>query len=561
MTHNYTSVLFSTFFVILCGIPAVFAANSSIDRAVLLQHIERWVVQLGDESYTVRQRAAVQILNAGLEAYPALQTAKYNDDIEIAQSAETLLGQIEERFMGQENPAVEYWLRQYTIESNPAQKARILRTFADIFSDLSNGEGLQTLCRIALSDDNPALRIEAAKCLLASPPSKPSLCANWYKTIAETFNDAANDDLLLLADYAKLRCDMCSGTVPDSINHVRDITKRIAGFQQKPEYSVFQPGNQIDILVYYAAAIVQDAAGLTEECNQNVAAALAVKPEAVRSSEPLQAIEEEDNWKMHEHYYAARWLRKNYRLRWALPHFDKTAAEGHIKLKYASTSQAAEAAVDLTDYAAAVRYCDKIIEIVSTDDYTKWYTNHVALKNDAELRRFSVLAEQAAESSDWDQVRKYADQGLQRDNTDINLLILAFRYCKEQSSVDDQYRHQIHLWVYEALQNINQSASPPSNDPDNRRQAAVKACNDAAWLLANTDGDYTLAKALIDTAVQAEPEELMYIDTLATVYALGKEYDKAIETENGIVQAAPEMSVFRKTLERFKRYKDTLGTK
>ncbi|MDR3181362.1 MAG: hypothetical protein LBT89_00325 [Planctomycetaceae bacterium] len=569
-------------FFVICIIFCVLTAGSRADspqnktesgKAALRQNIARWIGQLGDESYIVRQRAEVHLLNSGLEAYPAVQKAKTSEDIEVVRRAEKILTQIEQQFIRQENPAVEYWIRQYTLEGNPAAKARIIRLFADIFSDASNGEGLQTLCRLVRFDESETLRIEAAKCLLASPPAKISLRTKWYRHIRDTFMplkeavaDAASEDngsgglFSLLADYAALRCDMETAqqetaekkALTGFQQRVRNVTQRVAAFQAKPEYSVIQPGNAADILMYYAAAIVQDAAGLSQECKKNTEAALAVEAQEVRSSEPVQAIELDDDWKMHEHYYAARWLQQNYRLRWALPHFGKIIDGGYIVLKIRSANSAADISVLTTDYTAAVKFYDKVIELAGTEEYTKKLSNGQAITSEAQIRRYSCLAEQSAGTGDWLKVREYLDKGLGLDKTDIDLLILAHRYCKANKGTDADYRSNVKYWSHQSLVNIQNTAIPPSNDADDRRQAAAAACNQAAWLLAHTDGDYPSAKALINAAVQAEPEDLSYTDTLSAVYFLGGEIGKAVETQERVVRSAPEVTVFQKALEKFK---------
>ncbi|GHT26946.1 hypothetical protein FACS18942_05340 [Planctomycetales bacterium] len=85
--------------------------------------------------------------------------------------------------------------------------------------------------------------------------------------------------------------------------------------------------------------------------------------------------------------------------------------------------------------------------------------------------------------------------------------------------------------------------------------AASVACNQVAWLLANTDGDYQTALSLINITIKFEPESAVYLDTQAHVFALGKNFAKAAETEEEALRLAPEAKVFRDAAERFRSEK------
>ncbi|GHT44271.1 hypothetical protein FACS189454_01200 [Planctomycetales bacterium] len=544
----------------------LFSVRSDAAEQTLRQHIEQWVEQLGDRSFLVRERAEKQLAEVGAEAFPALQNAKQSDDVEIVKRAERLLGLIEQSFIGKENKSVAFWIRQYAEESGPAMKARIIWILADPFSDASNGEGLQTLCRIVRFDENLALRVEAAKCLIALPPNTPSLQTKWYQHIASTFNNPANDEFgALLADYAELRLqskepskESSTKTAGDTnnskkfANRVENLAKQFAAFQSRPDYSIVQQGNQIDILMYYALAILQDAAGLTRERDKTIDAALAVQP-----SEPQEdtGFELDDHLPMYAHHYAAKLLKQRLKLRWALPHSEKVLASGHILLQVRAADEIADTNVLLTDYLSAVRYYKKIIELAGTKEFTKRYNNALTVAATAKVKRFSCLAEQAATEGDWQKVLDLVKQGQDIEPTDIDLLILAHRVCKELKDVDAAFRTQTKMRIYQALPQIEQTIHKSVVNMEDRQKNAILACNQAAWLLANTDGEYASALALIQTALQASPEETSYIDTLAHVYFLNKQYDKAIETETNVVRLAPEVTVFQKALERFKAAK------
>jgi len=91
-----------------------------------------------------------------------------------------------------------------------------------------------------------------------------------------------------------------------------------------------------------------------------------------------------------------------------------------------------------------------------------------------------------------------------------------------------------------------------------RRIKMLTAFNWAAWLLANTDGDYQTALILVEAALKIEPDDIAILDTLAHVYFLGGKVDEAIRVQEQVVRFAPEAVVFQRALERFKKQKSAV---
>lgn len=79
------------------------------------------------------------------------------------------------------------------------------------------------------------------------------------------------------------------------------------------------------------------------------------------------------------------------------------------------------------------------------------------------------------------------------------------------------------------------------------------AFNDLAWLYAQNDRNLDEALGLIEQALQQDPDNGAYLDTKAEVlYRLGR-FKEAIEIESGLVKKAPEVTIFKQQLEKFKR--------
>jgi len=538
-------------------------AQSFADEESLRRQIQQWVQQLGSESFLARQRAESLLIRAGIRAYPELQRVKQGSDIEVVRRAEYILSQIEQAFLDLENREVASWIQSYMVTPNPAYKARIIWVFADPTSDLANGEGLQTLCRLVQFEENPSLRLEAAKSLIASPPFSPALRQTWYRRMRNNVHDLGGDELLrCLARYAQLWCDLDETddkTTPEFQERVLQVGTETLQLLNRPENSI-QIGSKIDVLLHYAVAELQDAVGLTDERDQTISKALAIKPEPIQTSEPIEPILSvvEDNLLMGEHFYVGWCLKRRYRLHWAMAHFQKVMETGEISLRAEASEMAAAIALYLADYSSAMVFYDKHIEILKSPDYTAKKDDSLKRVIQTQKRKAYCLAEQAAAEQDWEKVQKLITEGWTisetPDNiTDVDLAILAYRLCKQKDDVDLAFRNTMNVRFKQIWQTIENDYR--HSTPDQRPAKMIIMCNAAAWMLANTDGDYPSALTLVETALKAEPDDAGILDTLAHVYFLGGKVDEAIRTQEQVVRIAPEAVIFQQALERFKQVK------
>jgi hypothetical protein len=552
--------------------------NTSVNDTPENDEIRQLIQKLGDDSYVVRQRAEAQLFRIGVDAFAELQRAKKNKDVEIVRRAERLLARFENLFLVLEDRSLYFWIAQYAFNMNVTEKAGILWILARPFYDAPNGEGLPTLCRVVRFDTEYSLRAEAAKCLMALPPSIPSKQRQWFRTIRETLSNSGDDYLLqLVAEFARLRCELDElkddtekksqneakqtkrpVNYPVALNadnsirqRVLQLTDRIAEFQSKPEHSVFQSGNMNDILLFYALAEIQDIAGLTVERDRSIQAALAVRTESLGNEHPLNVLSDEEvKQPFYDHFAVGRILKQKFRLHWALRHFQLVSEEsGHLSLKINANAHAAETSGLLCNYSEATRYFDNAIELVESNEYAKMFNNAKQISAQYHADRLLCLARSAVEQEDWLKATELVKQGLKSNPLEIDLLILGYRL----SDSDPVFREELKLKNDRALLQIERNIHLQAVEPERRSWFIAQACNEAAWLLAGTGGNYVSALALSEAALKAEPEDCSWLDTLAHVYFLGKQYDKAVEIQEKVVRLAPESAIFRQSLERFRK--------
>ncbi|MDR2116885.1 MAG: hypothetical protein LBP87_10955 [Planctomycetaceae bacterium] len=553
--------------------------DSAANNVSANEEVRRLIQKLGDASYVVRQRAELQLLRMGVDAFAELQRAKNDKDIEIAHRAERLLAQIENLFLALEDRSLYYWIAQYAFSTDNMEKAGILWSLARPYYDAPNGEGLPTLCRIVRFDTEYSLRAEAAKCLMALPPSIPSKQRKWFRTIRDTLSDSGNDYLLqLVVEFAGLRCELddlkdaaekksqhdakqtkipVEYPVPLKVDNsirgrVLRLTDRVAEFQSKPENNAFQSGNMNDILLFYALAEIQDLAGLTAERDRSIQAALAVRTEQLGNRHPLNSISGEDVAQpFYDHIAVGRILKERFRLKWAIPHFQLVCEEStNLLLKIDANSNLAKTLIFLCNYSEATHYHDKILELVNSNEYSKRFNNSRQVSIMCRVEKLLCLARVAAEKEDWSGAKEFIRQGLDNEFLEIDLLILGYQL----SDFDPIFREELKSKIAKSLskmeQNLYQSRAV---EPERQAWYVAKICNEVAWLLAGTGGDYIPALTLIESALKVEPEDCGWLDTLAHVYFLGKKYDKAVETQENVLRMAPECTLFRQSLERFRK--------
>ena len=542
-------------FLILCLASATpcFASEETIQS-----QIRQWVQQLGDPNFLVRQRAESLLIQAGIQAYPELRRAKQSHDIEIVRRAEYILNQIEQVFLNMENQIVANWIKGYMIASDPITKARIIWGLADpatvpnFETNLDRGEGLQTLCRLVRFEENNTLRHEAAKSLIASPPISRKFQQKWYRYIQEDFLEPGDDELLqCLAHYAKLWCDLNdtdTKKTPAFQDRVRQIGAETLRLLEKPENSV-QVGGKMNILLHYAVVELQDAAGLTEDRDKTIALALALQSEPLPDgNEPIGWMEE---YEMFEHWYVGWWLHHRFRLHWALPHYRKVIETGHPFLRFQASNEAAEIAIFLADYAAAAAFFDKTVEMLESAEYKEQYSNSALEIVRAQRQKAYCLGLIAADEEDWVKVREILIKAWAIPNPkpadikNMDLVILSHRFSKQHPD-DNEFRNRYEHELRQVWQAI-------MDNYGNIPELIPNICNSAAWLLVNTDGDYSVASTFIEVALKAEPDNVHYLDTQAYVHFLGGKFEEAVNVQERVVRMVPEAVIFRQALERFKK--------
>ena len=126
--------------------------------------------------------------------------------------------------------------------------------------------------------------------------------------------------------------------------------------------------------------------------------------------------------------------------------------------------------------------------------------------------------------------REYLDRALEIDPADVDVLISCYRLPDQKPD----YHAKIVDLIQRASREFREKLAEKSDDP----LVYASNCNNYAWLIGNTEGDFDQALKFAKTAVELRPDEGGLIDTMARVY-----YAKGdLETPSSIKARPPSWS-------------------
>ncbi|MGL6197079.1 MAG: tetratricopeptide repeat protein, partial [Thermoguttaceae bacterium] len=524
--------------------------------------IQKLVEQLGDEDFTTREDAHAKLRKVGISAINELQKAASNPDIEVSERAKELLKYIELSWItAKDHPIIRNQMQRYAASERSAEKIGIIIELSDWSGQqgLTDAQGVTALCRILKYEQDPLVRAEAAKVMLATPPVRFKTREKWFKSILDSLSNTS-DDLLtdLVVDFIEIRQkaieyrdDVLFQENPEPANEklikdIRELGRDIQNFRSKNEYFEGRRGTDIDILLFYALAEVQEAVGLTDELNETVSQALAVTP--IHTDEGISPYI--------SHYMAALYLNKRHFVEWAKNEFILIANK-EPRLKPTSFLCVAEAFSGTDKNKEAAEYYGYCVDVLNNPKKNEmdFFVGDV---NKIKSRYECLLAQIAFDEGDYDKAKEHLIASSQMQSDGVDCIILRYKLGKiltqEKKENDDGFNQNTTNMIRQLRVGLVRQVNAYNNFIGINEDAS-RAHNQLAWLLANTDGDYATALNAAKKSLQFDPDNSGVIDTLAHAYALGKDYDKAIENEKLAIKYAPQFTAFRTALKRFEEEK------
>ncbi len=169
--HISSNSVAGLFGIALVGLVTAYPAEAQPPtKSTRDARVDELIRKLGSDEYVVRERASQALADLGLDALDALAQAQYDDDVEIAVRARRLLLSIQVRWITDTDPADVRQILEHYGRLPPGQRASVL----DRLSALHHAGALVALARIARYDPSPQVsRLAALHFLRAKAPAEP----------------------------------------------------------------------------------------------------------------------------------------------------------------------------------------------------------------------------------------------------------------------------------------------------------------------------------------------------------------------------------------------------
>jgi len=527
-----------------------------------VSEISDWIRQLGSDEYREREEASENLRKAGFRAVPELQKATRDPDVEISERAKELLRLVEMSWIDMRDPSqVRELMLRYSHAETIQEKLALLNTLSDWSGhyDLRGGEAIGAFCRVLRFEQEPIVRAEAAREIIAVPPVRFMPREKWFQTVQKTLTEPGDallqQDFLVqmvvrFADVRQAVMEYRDQTLfvenppppEESLRQsVREITQTVHSFRNSSEYYEGRRGTDTDILLFYALAELQEIVDLPEELGESLFQAMDIHPIIVEENFGVLYM---------PHYLAADYLADRYLHRWAKNAF-LMVAQKEPQMKTHATIMAARQSIYLDEKEDAAELFGIAVQLLAEPRNQE---NSYFDRNPNLVRAWNkhVLAELAVERGEIEEAKKLLDEAIQVQPDEVDCLILRYQIGNE----DEAYKEITDRHIDQLIANSKQKMRGLTNLRE-QNEMYSEPFNQAAWLAANTDGDYEFALNSAKKALDFAPNNPAILDTLAHVYALGKDYDKAVETQKQVVRYTPHTVIFRKVLKKFEEHQVT----
>lgn len=591
----------------LCGWAWERAAAQAPDAPPQLAEQEdklrRLIAQLGDDDFAIREQAQASLAAMGLDAFDLLNEAVADPDLEISRRARYLLhsAQVEWSVFGDPGE-LRQLLNEYGEQNREERRARLERLAAGFEGRVR----IAALCRLARYETAAPLSKRAALLVMRLPihdedraatsqlieetlgPSRrPG--ADWlriYQRVLTQATDAfeaieqlvvrerqtqatspSRTGLDLIRDLSRWQVELLdhAGRREQALAATRRMMELVDGtpaslletvdwlgehqlWEQVEELATqFAPQFASQPVLQYRLAESQLRRGGVEEANQTADAALRLNPEA-----------------HDEHIQTAVALGERGLFDWAYREFDE-----RLRLCPENSPPAVEArrlyADTLHDgqlnYQRAASVLEPLVAAMDNDANVERQIAGMGVSAGfLRCRRYYFQAMFHVERNEHAEARKMLDKCNENDDEDIDVLIASYRLPGQEQEWSNAVRAKIESLTRRDFQNIDNVEQQLANQPqipgfaansDALRQALASQCNQAAWLVANTFGDYAKAVRLSQRSLELRPDFPIYLDTLGRCHYAAGDFAAAVKQQSLACEKMRHSAQMRRQLELF----------
>jgi len=564
--------------------------------------IAKLIEQLGADQFTIRENAQSELQRLGPAAFDALDQARHHQDVEVAMRARYLLRIMSVDWSRENDPAeVKGALKGYGDQNEAERRSRMERLGA-----FEGGRGVPALCRLARFEssqllskhaallvmqqplpEDPAERTALAKLLTTTADTSKRPAAAWLRLYAKTIEDPRGTvDAWQKLSIAELQTAKGSPEQTDS-QIVRDLLRWQSDYLRRIDRDedaqaaarrlidvVDDSPTELSDLVGWLMErkfwlLVQDVAERHADDFIRSPLLLYRHAESLQRQGDMANAEkiaarasgmQPDNAAVH--LEVAIDLRDRGLNAWAEREFRTTIKVGSpgdpddIKARF----RLSELLFDNRQALDAAMVWQQFVDLMEENPEVK--LRYGERKQFFRSRMHYFYAEHYASLKDRVHQEEQLDLGIRHDETDADVLIAMYRL----PDADERWKKRTSGLISAAAKHFEELKDRWSRiaveqlEPEQREQVQdnlANICNQYAWLVANTEGDFDEALNCGLRAVELKPKTSSYLDTLSHCYFAEKDYANAVKYQTLAVQREPhsqqirrQLGVFQKALER-----------
>lgn len=553
------------------------------------ERIAQLIRQLGDPQFERRQEAEDELAKLGHAAFEALQAAADDRDLEVATRARHLLRKLSIDLTRPDDPAeVASLLTNFHLLDDRDRIARLENLAA-----LPEGQGIAALCRVVRFESSIVMAKYAAVALIKRYPTDQMPMDRLAKLLREhlegsrrapsrwmlsyaKFHDAPRDawrewetwtnkeielaraedqttDARIVAELAAQQVNWVerAGGSPEQLIDKIQLFFELGEQSEKnarPLVAWLVEQKAWDVLGVSPVVLAQRLAleprlfvyGLAEKYAEKGQADLA----EAAATKAFELADDEVQESQRFRYNLGLKLQQDGHFAWAEREFrhvissagasDSTVDETYQALALMLHDQAENlrAAKVLEEYVAAIK---------KNADAGTNAAGASALTKELTARMDYYLACHWRDEGDHQKERLALEAGLLVDPMNPELLIAAYHLPGADSLFHDKIRDLVHKAVVRM-----RVAMLTGSD-------RAIACNDFAWLVANTEGDFDEAIRASRESLEGQTDNGAYHDTLARCYYAKGDYENAVKHQIRAAELEPHSGLIAKQLEWFRQ--------
>ena len=547
------------------------------------QRVAGLIEQLGDERYTVRERAQAELSKLGLSAFEAISEAQSHHDIEISLRAKYLLRSMRINWTQDHDPAaVKTILKGYELLGSDQ---RVMQMHA--LAQLEGGEGSEALCRLVRFERTDELSKEAAVLVLARhPPDELGEQEKLQETIEGTIGLSQRSGALWLGVYARwffspdaalpqwdrlVRAEETMLTrSPDrsSPKIVRFLLRRQAEMLRLADRSaeatdvVFRLFEHLD--VSNEIQLLETADWMAEQRQWDLVVEFARRQKdafrtypllAYRLAEAYQQLGDEQRSERQtsaalartvdndakSHRQVAQELRSRGMIDWAEQEYRRVIAlsPSTSALTINACYVLSEMLHDVQRDLEASDVLNNMMEAIENSEDKDAVAELLPALRPFRSRSEFFRSQHHAERGERDSQRQALERAIRHDPTDADVLIAMYRLPGPGAA-----------WQKLTMQRIEQAAVEFRRNIQKFPDEATHY-NQLAWLVANTDGDYDEALECSRRSLELGARQAGYLDTLARCYFAKGDLENAIKYQTQAVKLEPFTMQIKRQLDYF----------